>query len=403
MLPTPVRAALAATLVSLFALLALPAHAAPSTLKASFAVAGDEVEIAGTLTSEGDPVKRADLVATMDGREMESDRTNNDGEFDMNFDLPDTLAAGQHVVAVVFGGSRGVDPARAETTITVGTPADNNDDDGNNGGGNDGDGNDGGATPKPTPTATQPGATQQPGTDGGGAATQEPAKPAALTLTAQAPGGAVNGSVITITGRLTDANGNGIGSAGISVADAGGQVDESFTVTTSTGAYEALYAIPEAQPAGTLTLTLSFAGTAQLSAAKAQAAIAIEHTVVATATPTPTGSPTPSTSATPTPSASPSPSEDDTTPATTPTDAIGPVSWFLVASVVVGGSALIATAVMVFRGAKASRLGDDEGTSIDFLDDTLSQTETLHGMLGPDPAGEAPPGQRPARAMPEDL
>ena len=36
MLPTPVRAALAATLVSVFALLALPAHAAPSTLKASF-------------------------------------------------------------------------------------------------------------------------------------------------------------------------------------------------------------------------------------------------------------------------------------------------------------------------------------------------------------------------------
>ncbi|HSO70187.1 MAG TPA: hypothetical protein VLQ67_11180 [Arachnia sp.] len=382
MLPTPVRAALAATLVSVLALLALPAHAAPSTLKASFTVASGGIEIAGTLTSQGEPVKRADLVATLDGREMESDRTNNDGEFDMNVDLPDNLGAGKHVVAVVFAGARGVDPAKAEATITVGTPDDGGD-------------NDGGATAKPQPTATQ--------TDGGGSATQEPAKPTALTLTAQAPGGAVNGSVITITGRLTDANGNGVSSAGISVADDGGQVDDSYTVTTSTGAYEALYAIPEAQPAGTLTLTLSFAGTAQLSAASAQAAIAIEHTVVATASPSPTASPTASTSATPTPSASPSPADDDSTPATTPTDATGPVSWFLVSSVVVGGTALIATAVIVFRGARASRLEDDEGTSIDFLDDTLSETETLHGMLGPDPAGEAPPGQRPARAMPEDI
>ena len=389
MLPTPVRAALAATLVSILALLAAPAHAAPSTLKVSFTVSGGDVAIAGTLTSEGEPVKREDLVATLDGREMESDRTNNDGEFDMDFDLPDGLAGGKHAVAVVFAGSRGVDPARAETTFTVGTPQDDND----------------GSTATPTPTAPQAGggATQQPGTDGGGAATQEPARPSALTLTAQAPAGAVNGSVITITGRLTDANGNGVGSAGISLADAGGQVDDSFTVTTSTGAYEALYAIPEAQPAGTLTLTLSFAGTAQLSGADAQAAIAIEHTVVATATPSPTASPTASASATPTPSASPSPDDENTTPATPPTDATGPVSWFLVASVVVGGTALIATAVMVFRGARASRLDDDEGTSIDFLDDTLSETETLHGMLGPDPAGEAPRGQRPARAMPEDL
>ena len=380
MLPTPVRAALAATLVSILALLAAPAHAAPSTL-------GD-VAIAGTLTSEGEPVKREDLVATLDGREMESDRTNNDGEFDMDFGLPDGLAGGKHVVAVVFAGSRGVDPARAETTFTVGTPQDDND----------------GGNAKPTPTATQGGgATQQPGTDGGGAATQEPARPTALTLTAQAPAGAVNGSVITITGRLTDANGNGVGSAGISLADAGGQVDDSFTVTNSTRAYDALYAIPEAQPAGTLTLTLSFAGTEQLSGANAQAAIAIEHTVVPTATPSPTASPTASASATPSPSASPSLDDENTTPATPPTDATGPVSWFLVASVVVGGSALIATAVMVFRGARASRLDDDEGTSIDFLDDTLSETETLHGMLGPDPAGEAPRGQRPARAMPEDL
>ena len=397
MLPTPVRAALAATLVSILALLAAPAHAAPSTLKVSFTVSGGDVAIAGTLTSEGEPVKREDLVATLDGREMESDRTNNDGEFDMDFGLPDGLAGGKHVVAVVFAGSRGVDPARAETTFTVGTPQDD-DDGGNNGGGNGGNN----ATPKPT--ATQGGgATQQPGTDGGGTATQEPARPTALTLTAQAPGGAVNGSVIAITGRLTDANDNGVGSAGISLADASGQVDDSFTVTTSTGAYEALYAIPEAQPAGTLTLTLSFEGTAQLSAASAQAAIAIEHTVVATATPSPTASPTASASATPTPSASPSPADEDTTPATPPTDATGPVSWFLVASVVVGGTALIATAVMVFRGARASRLDDDEGTSIDFLDDTLSQTESLHGMLGPDPAGDAPPGQRPARAMPEDI
>ncbi len=40
MLPTAVRTALAATLVAAIALIAAPAHAAPSTLKAVFAVDG---------------------------------------------------------------------------------------------------------------------------------------------------------------------------------------------------------------------------------------------------------------------------------------------------------------------------------------------------------------------------
>ena len=390
MLPTAVRIALAATLVAVLAILAAPAHAASSSLDARFSVAGDEVDIAGTLTSDGRPLRRADVVATLDGREMDSDKTDNDGEFSLSFDLP-SLAAGDHVLAVTFAGSGQADPASAQVTITVGASDDGGDDGG--GGGSD-DGGDGGG-----------------GDSGsGGGETQEPAQPAALTLTAQAGGSAVNGSVVTITGSLTDANGNGIGNAGISIHDARGEVDESFTVTTSGGAYEALYAVPEDQPSGELVLTVSFAGTEGLSAASARVAISVEFTEVASASPSPSATPSPTPSATPSPTVSASPSADaGTTPATPTEDTFGPASWFLVASVVVGGAALLTTAFIVFRSSRASRLDDDEGTTIDFLDDThadpdVSQTEVLGDMLGGELAGDEPTTtiKAPRRALPED-
>ena len=393
MLPTAVRTALAATLVAALALIAAPAHAAPSTLKAAFDFDGGEVRISGSLTSQGDPVKREQVVATLDGREMDSDRTDSDGEFGMSFDLPADLPAGKHVVAVEFGGSRGADPASAQTTISVGS-SDVPPDDGNNGGGND--------TGGSHPTATSAPA---PGDD------EQPAQPTVLTLTADAPGTAVNGSLVRILGRLTGPSGGGVGNAGITVSDAGGEVEESFTVTTSSGAYEALYAVPEAQPAGTLTLTLAFAGTSGLKPASAQVSIAVEHTVVPTATPspTPTATPTPSATLTPTDSASPS-ADAGTTPATPPDDLTGPVSWFLLTSVVVGGSALLATAFLVFRSTRGSSLLPEEAGGIAFLDDDdvtdtdgVSQTEVLDGMLGGAVVEDEPTQPvRPARAMPED-
>lgn len=395
MLPTAVRAALAATLVAALALIAAPAHAAPSTLEAAFAVEGGEVRISGSLTSQGEPVKREDVIATLDGREMDSDRTDGDGEFRLSFDLPSDLA-GKHVVAVEFGGSRGADPASAQTTITVGSPEAPEDEDDGDTGGNDNGGS--GATTKPPKPAPEE--------------DDEPAQPTALTLTAEAAETAFNGSVVRILGQLTGPSGAGVGNAGITVSDAAGEVEESFTVTTSTGSYEALYAVPEGQPAGTLTLTLSFGGTTGLKPASTQVSIAVEHTVVPTATPSPTPTATPTPAATPTPSASASPSADaGTTPATPAEDLTGPVSWFLLTSVVVGGSALLATAFLVFRSTRASRLLPEEAGDIAFLDDEpeatdadgVSQTEVLDGMLGGTVVEDEPTRPiRPARAMPDD-
>ena len=394
MLPTAVRAALAATLVAALALIAAPAHAAPSTLKAAFAVEGGEVRISGRLTAQGEPVKREEVIATLDGREMDSDRTDADGAFRLSFDLPSDLA-GKHVVAVEFGGSRGADPASAETTISVGSPEAPEDEGGGDTGGNDDGGSD--ATTKPPKPAPEE---------------DEPAQPTVLTLTAEAPDTAVNGSIVRILGRLTGPSGDGVGNAGITVSDAAGEVEESFTVTTSTGAYEALYAVPEAQPAGTLTLTLSFAGTSGLRPASAEVRIAVEHTVVPTATPSPSPTATPTPTSTLTPSASASPSSDaGTTPATPPEDLTGPVSWFLLTSVVVGGSALLATAFLVFRSTRGSRLLPEEAGGIAFLDDEphpahahgVSQTEVLDDMLGGSVVEDEPTRPiRPARAMPDD-
>ena len=379
MLPTAVRTALAATLVAAIALIAAPAHAAPSTLKAVFDFDSSEVRISGTLTSDGDPVKREKVVASLDGREMDSDKTDGDGEFGMSFDIPSSLPAGKHVVSVDFGGSRGADPASAQTTITVNAPNAPVDDDKADGGG----GSDTAAPSKPAPDEED-----------------KPAQPTALTLTAEAPGMAVNGSLVRILGRLTSPSGGGIGNAGITVSDAGGEVEESFTVTTSSGAYEALYAVPEAQPAGTLTVTLTFAGASGLKPASAQVSIAVEHTVVPTATPStaPTATPTPSATLTATAPASASPSADaGTTPATPPEDLAGPVSWFLLASVVVGGSALLATAFLVFRSVRGSQLLPEEAGGLAFLDDDADATDD--GAVVED---EPTRPIQPARAMPED-
>ena len=99
------------------------------------------------------------------------------------------------------------------------------------------------------------------------------------------------------------------------------------------------------------------------------------------------------------------------TPATPAEDLTGPVSWFLLTSVVVGGSALLATAFLVFRGTRASRLLPEEAGGIAFLDDEpeaadadgVSQTEVLDGMLGGTVVEDEPTRPiRPARAMPDD-
>ncbi len=97
-----------------------------------------------------------------------------------------------------------------------------------------------------------------------------------------------------------------------------------------------------------------------------------------TATPStaPTATPTPSATLTATAPASASPSADaGTTPATPPEDLAGPVSWFLLASVVVGGSALLATAFLVFRSVRGSQLLPEEAGGLAFLDDDADATD----------------------------
>lgn len=394
MLATAVRTTLAAILVAMVALIAAPAHAAASAIDATFTVSEGQVRIVGTLTSEGDAVKRERVVATLDGAETASASTLGNGGFELSFALPADLSAGDHVVAVRFAGAAKVDPSRSQITITVAGSSDG----GGGGGSADPGSDDGGSTDD---DAAKPHTDKAP-------ATPKEAPPAALTLTATSTEEALNGSVVDVTGTLVTADGTGIADAGISVADAGGEVEDSFTLTTSTGSFQTLYAIPADQPTGDLTLTISFPGTARLAAASTQLTIAVEHTEVATATPSPSASPSPtaSPSATADGSSTASPAATGGTTAT-PDSGVGTaMTWFLAASVVAGGGALLTLAVLVFRGSRgAALLPDEEGNAIDFLDDELSlgDTSVLTGLSALDLADDEPTQRvRPARAMPED-
>ena len=129
----------------------------------------------------------------------------------------------------------------------------------------------------------------------------------ALHLRVEAPETASNGEVVTLAGSLKTEGGKGVAGAGISVRDAGGDVDESYTLTNSNGYFETFYTIPEAQPDGEFALTLSFRGTDSLKAASTTVRMEIEFTDVAPE-PTDPAEESPSPSPEPTEDASPSPS-----------------------------------------------------------------------------------------------
>lgn len=324
---TDVRATLAALLIAALALLPLPAAAAPSTLTARFEFSADTATASGTLTSGGQALVGQRVVATIDGAPQAEETTNSSGDFTVTFRLPRDLAAGPHEIAVVFAGSDGADPARTAATFTV--EADSED---------------------PEPSEPQP---------------------APATLTATAPKEGVNGTLIAISGRLVTTGGVGVAKVGISVSDASGEVDDSYTLTGADGTFTTLYAIPEEQPSGPMTLTVSFAGEAGIAAAAAEVTLTVEYTEAPTASPSPSpteASPTPS--PTPTPSVTASPSPAATAGETTKSlDADSPVTWFLAAALAVGGVALLTTVVLVHRGLSGRGQLDGEERSLSFLDE----------------------------------
>lgn len=346
---TLARAAVLALIVVL-ALLPLPAHAR-SALDVAFDVADGRVTVTGTLTDGEEPLRRRVVVASLDGARQAEAETQGNGGFTLRFDLPSDLAAGTHEVAVEFAGDGDVQPARAVGAITV----------------------EGKATGQKPPSSspTPPRRTESATPTASARPDPTPPDPTTTVLTATGPAESVNSGLLTLTGTLTDPAGRGIVDAGISLTDAGGEVDDSYTLTTAGGAFTTFYAVPEAQPSGRMTLTLTFTGADGLKPSRTTLTVVIEHTEVASPSPSPSESPSPSTTPSPSPTADRgTPSPGASTPATTAVQPPAPaaVTWFLLASAVAGGGALLTAAVLVFRGVNARGDGDEE-RSLSFLDE----------------------------------
>lgn len=363
----------------LIAALALVAHAAdPGRLDTSFDVKPESIVATGTLfDARGKPVRKAEVVALVDGRQVDRASTRGNGSFSLTVPMPGGGTPGKtYRVEVRFAGNDKVGAAVSLADYAVpaqpgqpqqppppqpppgqNTPAPP--------------GNDAQQPPAaaPTPTATQP---------------AEPPKPPSITLGSIASE-VDNGSLVTISGSLKNGDGKGIGDAGIVISDSRGEVDDSYTITNADGAFSTLYEIP-GDASGAHQVKVTFPGGEGLPATSAELNFTVEKVEVQTAEPT--LSPSPSTTAAPsdTPTATPTPSAR-TSPTNESTAAQPPAQpWFNAAIVAVGGLALLAVIGLGARaflshgaaaassavvGARGKRAVETSG--LDFLDEEMDE------------------------------
>lgn len=327
------RGALTAVLAAIL-LLADPllARAAASTLDVSFALNDETVTARGSLSSNGAALAHEPILMFLDGTEVASANTGGDGTFTLSLPVPSDIQPGTHRVELHFSGSGDAEPTSADYQFTIARRV------------------------------------QQ------------------LRLRVEAPETANNGEVITLAGSLQTVDGKGVASAGISVRDDGGEVEESYTLTNSNGYFETFYTIPEAQPDGPFTLELSFRGTETLEAASTTVRMEIEFTDVAPE-PTepseelsPSPSPEPTEDASPSPSpASPAPSPSAASPSEGSDQAGSSLGWYILALAAVGTVVVGAAAALIIRGRIRSRHSDEESEGLDMFDD---ETQAPVGRRG---------------------
>ncbi|QXT62565.1 hypothetical protein [Tessaracoccus palaemonis] len=249
--------------------------------------------------------------------------------------------------------------------VTIGLPADD-------------------VTVSPTPTASDATPTVE--------ASEEPTPEAVPpTLTASGPGKAGNGEVVTISGTLTQ-DGAAVPNCGINVSDANGDVADSFTVTDADGRYITMYAVPEDQGDGSLTLTLISETPTE---ATTSVSLTVKHTDISTASPSADEveseeadvAPPEETDAGQSVAATATPAAEPTSSSSSP--GLGVWTWFIGALVGLGGIAAASTAFLIYRDRRAR--ADEDLETGGFLDD---DEESL-GLLDSD---SAPSAQSPGEA-----
>ena len=314
--PRAQRAWLALLLACVLAFLPASLASADARIDATFRVSDAQVAISGRLLDGADGIGPHVLLIGLDDVEVGRTTTSGSGDFSAAVPLPAGLS-GRHVVSVYFAGTEALPPVDARHSFEVARG------------------------------------------------------PVQTTLKASGPAEAINGDVITISGSLTTAAGAGVAGAGIAISDPSGNVPDSYTVSGGDGAFSTLYAVPEDQAEGSLTVTVTYAGATGFATSSGSVKLAVRRMDVQTPSPSPTASPTPSASVSASATASApaigSPSLSPTAPPAEADDDPSVLSPVAIALVVVGGSAILALALVAFKGSVSRRQIDDG--EMDFFDE----------------------------------
>lgn len=341
------RIFIAALLGCLLALAARPAAAEDPYVEMTVDATTSSATIQGRLTLGGAPVADREVIGLIDNSEVARSRSGADGSFRLEAAVQ--LAAGAHVAHLQVEGSGTI----ATSDFTVST---------------------------------------------------------AVELSATGPAEATNGQVVTISGRLTS-GGVGLTGAGISLQDPSGDVAESYTVTGDDGSFQTMYLVPEEQPEGDLSVTLSFAGQGNYGSASTSVSLPVTHLdEQASASEQPTeASPSASAEIKPPagdegPGASKSPSATPTGSATS--HAQPGMSWFTITVLALAALAVVAMVAIVIRLTAGSRNPEGEAvtSSLDLLDpdDGTTAADALFGDADDQPGASQDPadGGQPRRGLP---
>lgn len=344
--PARTRGMLSAALILLLLVLGSPlavADPAPGPTALTTSATIDEnfvVSITGKLADvSGTGIPGVGVQLWLEKAQQLEVQTDGSGNYGITYTLPEPLRASPQQLIVFFPGGNGLDVSQTEVIVEVKPPADE----------------------RPDVVVT-----------------------ASTENTWVAAGG-----LVTIAGTLAASDGSPVSGAGVHVIVDGTESPQSLVVTDDAGAFTTFLEVAADRAAGEASLVVSFDGDDNFKAGSAELGIQVEVIPVAgAASPVPAPTVTDTTSAAPEATATVSAGENDdatTTVATGP----GPLAWFYVALIIVGGAAFLAAAGLFFRAMHVKRTEESarDAGSLDMLMDDDSDSMLFDDSAEADAAG----------------
>ena len=291
------------------------------TLTVAAQVQGGNVTISGSLSFAGQPIDKASIQISLDGKNLGKTNTGPDGSYSTSTNVP---APGNHVVTASFSGDKLYSGVDATTQFTVAAPA-------------------------PTTKAPPPPTTAAP--------------PTTVISATLSPNPVPVGSVLGVTGTVTS-GGTPVDLSSLTIScDFGGV--STLGVTDSAGNFSVNLTLPTTGQPPSLTVTVSFAGDARFPAAKASF-----QSAVSPASPSSVATPSISASASvpATASASTRPSVPANTTSAAPRGGSTPAATFGVVFGIVGATSVAALGVLWVLARRRHDLlpGERRGFGSDF-------------------------------------